>query len=233
MKILAVIPARGGSKRLPRKNVRLLGDRPLIVWTIHSALALGAELCDVLVSTDDENIARVAAEAGAMVPWLRPPELATDTASSVDVCLHALEWYENTLNPVDALLLLQPTSPFRRAETLLSGISSFNNNPGASVLGVSAVKKDTSLRFEVVEGQMIPFDDANLSHFRSQDLSSAYELNGSFYLIKVETLRRNLSFIKGQLIPLITKDEFESIDIDTKLDWLLAEAVVNLSDAYS
>jgi CMP-N,N'-diacetyllegionaminic acid synthase len=93
MKILVLIPARGGSKRLPGKNIRLLGDRPLIVWTIDLAKNI-PKICDILVSTDDIAIAEVASKAGALVPWLRPAELATDTATSVDVCLHALDWYE-------------------------------------------------------------------------------------------------------------------------------------------
>lgn len=91
MRILALIAARGGSKRLPGKNIRVLGGKPLIVWSIDAARGI-PEICDILVSTDDPAIAAVCSEAGAYVPWLRPEGLATDTASSVDVALHALDW---------------------------------------------------------------------------------------------------------------------------------------------
>ncbi len=93
MRILALITARGGSKRIPGKNIRPLGGKPLIVWSINVAKDI-VGIVDILVSTDDKNILEVAKNAGALVPWSRPPELATDTASSVDVCLHALDWYE-------------------------------------------------------------------------------------------------------------------------------------------
>ena len=96
MRILALITARGGSKRLPGKNIRSLGGKPLIVWSINIAKDI-AEVVDILVSTDDTEIAEIAKNAGALVPWLRPSELATDTASSVDVFLHALKWYEEKI----------------------------------------------------------------------------------------------------------------------------------------
>ena len=112
MKILALIPARGSSKRLPGKNTKLLGGLPLIVWTIRAAKESGC-CTQVMVSTDDPEIAAVARDFGAEVPWLRPPELATDTASSVDVALHAIANCGAGSHTIDGLLLLQPTSPFR------------------------------------------------------------------------------------------------------------------------
>ena len=108
MRILALIAARGGSKRLPGKNMRLLGGKPLIIWSIDVAKNI-PDICDILVSTDDPAIAAVCTEAGAYVPWLRPAELSTDTASPVDVALHALDWYRAKKGSVDGLLLLQPT----------------------------------------------------------------------------------------------------------------------------
>ena len=112
MRILTVIAARGGSKRLPGKHIRVLGEKPLIIWSIDVAKDI-PEICDILVSTDDTAIASVCTEAGILVPWLRPVELATDTANLVDVVLHALGWYETEKGAVDGILLLQPTSPFR------------------------------------------------------------------------------------------------------------------------
>ena len=115
MRILALIPARSGSKRVPDKNIRLLGGKPLIVWTIVMALGITG-ICDVLVSTDSIEIQTISSAAGAKVPWLRPDQIATDEASSVDVAIHALDWYEKECGEIGGLLLLQPTSPFRTKE---------------------------------------------------------------------------------------------------------------------
>jgi CMP-N,N'-diacetyllegionaminic acid synthase len=136
LRILALITARGGSKRIPGKNTRLLGASPLITWSIEVAKGI-RDICAILVSTDDQVIAEVARNAGAMVPWLRPAELATDSATSVDVCLHALNWYEREHGVIDGLLLLQPTSPFRSRSTVLRGIDLFCGNKHHSVLAVS------------------------------------------------------------------------------------------------
>ena len=129
MKILALIPARGGSKRLPKKNILPLGGKPLISWTIDAVQDI-PEIVDILVSTDTDEIASVAKAAGALVPWLRPPALSTDTATSMDVCFHALDWYEGEYGAVDGLLLLQPTSPFRKRETIKKGIELFKSHYG-------------------------------------------------------------------------------------------------------
>jgi CMP-N-acetylneuraminic acid synthetase len=133
MKILALITARGGSKRLPGKNIKLLGSKPLILWSIDVAKN-NLDICDILVSTDNPAIAEISREAGAKVPWLRPSELATDNASSVDVALHALDWYEASKGSVDGILLLQPTSPFRTPETVPRGIELFRINNYQTVL---------------------------------------------------------------------------------------------------
>ena len=117
MKILALILARGGSKRIAGKNIRKLGGKPLIQWSIDVAKRT-PEIDDILISTDDEVIAEVAINQGLSIPWLRPKELSTDTATSVDAALHALDWYEKQSGMVDGLLLLQPTSPFRKKSTI-------------------------------------------------------------------------------------------------------------------
>ena len=119
-----MVTARGGSKRLPGKNICILGGRPLIQWSVDAAKDI-PEICDILVSTDDSQIAGIALSAGALVPWLRPAALATDTASSAAACIHALDWYEAERGKVDGLLLLQPTSPFRTRATIQQGIRLF------------------------------------------------------------------------------------------------------------
>ena len=226
MKILALIPARGGSTRLPRKNIRLLGGKPLIVWSIDVARNI-PEICDILVSTDEPAIAEISKEAGAYVPWLRPAELATDIASSVDVALHALELYECEHGAVDGLLLLQPTSPFRTKETLLKGIELFSRLGQKPILGVSHTNTHPMWTFKIVRGFLEPFFKEHGLQTRSQDLPPAFVVNGSFYLIAPAALRQNRSFIGLQTIPLLIESQEEAIDIDTELDFNMAELISN------
>lgn len=169
MRILALITARGGSKRLSGKNSRMLAGRPLIVWSIDVAKGI-PEICDILVSTDAPAIADLARRAGALVPWLRPADLATDTASSVDVCLHAVDWYEASNGKVDGLLLLQPTSPFRSRDTVVRGIDLFRSNNHRSVIGVSPALSHPMWCVRVDGTTIHPFIDGTDIHMRSQDL---------------------------------------------------------------
>ena len=194
MRILAVITARGGSKRLPRKNIRVLGEKPLIVWSIDVAKGI-PEICDILVSTDDTAIASVCIEAGSLVPWLRPEELATDTARSVDVVLHALDWYEAEKGAVDGVLLLQPTSPFRTKKTVLRGIELFNKNGQRPVLGVSPTHTHPLWMLKMEGEHLVPFMREHGMEERSQDLLPAFVVNGSFYLISPAELRARRSFV--------------------------------------
>ena len=227
MKILALIPARGGSKRLPGKNIRIFGGKPLIVWSIDVARGI-PEICDILVSTDDISIAKVARDAGVMVPWLRPAELADDFASSVDVALHAVDWYEKENGLVDGLLFLQPTSPFRSRETLLQGIEIFSSHNYRSVLGVSPAASHPFWCFHV-EGEVVrPYIDTEGMLLRSQDLPPAYVVNGVFYLLSPEKLRGNNSFYSKDMLPLIINNPVEYVDIDTELDWKMAEIMGNI-----
>lgn len=221
MRILAVIPARGGSKRLPGKNIRLLGARPLIEWSIASAKKIDV-VCDVLVTTDDEQIAQVAKEADALVPWLRPAELATDTAGSVDVCLHALDWYEKESGEVDGLLLLQPTTPYRRHATMERGIQLYRNEL-RPVVAVAPAPVHPAWCMRLDGLHMQPYLGAEGLSLRSQDLPPAYSVCGTFYLISPNALRARASFCPSDAVPLVIYDPLESIDIDTEMDWRLAE----------
>ena len=225
VRILALITARGGSKRLPEKNIRLLGGRPLIVWSIDVVKGIPG-ICDILVSTDDSAISEVARNAGALVPWLRPAELATDTASSIDVCLHALNWYENENGKVDGLLLLQPTSPFRTRDTVLRGIELFRVHERRPVLGVSPAKSHPMWCLKVEGETMRPFMDGGGLNLRSQDLPPAYAVNGAFYLISPDDLRSHQSFYDDAVVPLVISSQDESLDIDTESDWKMAERLV-------
>jgi len=221
-----LIPARGGSKRLPGKNIRPLAGKPLIVWSIEVIKNM-PDICDILVSTDDPAIAGVAQAAGAQVPWLRPAELATDTASSAAVALHALDWYEKENGIVDGVMLLQPTSPFRRRETIERGIGLFRQNNHRSVIGVSLAESHPMWCFKVQGAAMEPFMPGGGLHLRSQDLLPAYVVNGAFYLLTPNDLRQHQSFYNENMVPLIIDRPEECLDIDTEWDWRMAEIQVS------
>lgn len=205
MRLLALIPARGGSKRLPGKNLMALGGKPLISWSIDIALRI-TEVVDCLVSTDDEGIAQVSIEAGAMVPWLRPQHLATDQASSTDMALHALDWYESHFGCVEGLLLLQPTSPLRTLSSVEKGIQLFRSHPEGAVVGMA-------------EGQ-----GGKHTHLGKR-------ITGSFYLINPMTLRTRLSFAPADAIPLIQSHPGDLVDIDDWTDFELANSMLQRDES--
>ena len=225
MKILALIVARGGSKRLPGKNIRLLAGKPLIVWSIDVAKNI-PEICDILVSTDDPAIASVCKEAGAYVPWLRPAELATDTASSVDVALHALDWYEAERGAVDGILLLQPTSPFRTQATVQRGIVLFCQHGYQPVLGVSPTHAHPMWMLKMKGDYLAPLMQEHGLETCSQDLPSTYVVNGAFYLIAPSELRSSHSFMGARAMPLLVESTQEAMDIDTEWDFKMAEFIL-------
>ena len=136
MKTVAIVPARGGSKRLPPKNAKLLAGKALVNWTIEAALSTSM-IDQVIVSTDDYEIGQIAKEAGACVPWLRPNELAGDQIKNPAVVIHALNWFEKEQGPVDGVILLQPTSPFRTTKTIERGIDIFYSTNNCSVVSVN------------------------------------------------------------------------------------------------
>ncbi len=221
MKILALVPARGGSKRLPGKNLKLLGGLPLVSWSINVVKGF-TEICDVLVSTDDPMIASVSTNAGALVPWLRPKELATDEATSVDVAIHALDWYESAKGSVDGLLLLQPTSPFRSATTVEKGIALFKKYDLKPIIGVTHSRTHPMRTLKLHDGYLVPIMESNDLGNRFQELPEAFTVTGSFYLISPVDLRRNKSFLGEQTVPLTLTSSKEILDIDTELDFTLA-----------
>jgi CMP-N,N'-diacetyllegionaminic acid synthase len=224
LRLLAVIPARGGSKRLPRKNLLALGGKPLIAWTIDAALASGV-LDTVLVSTDDEEIAGVARHAGALVPWLRPPELAGDTATSAAVLRHALAWHDAEHRPVDAVVLLQPTSPFRTAASIRSAVAAFTAAASA-VVSVSPALQHPAWCFSVSAGAMQPFLGWELLERRSQELPAAFALNGAIYVLPADDVRRGAPLLQPGVRPFLMTDPVEALDIDTEDDFRVAQAHV-------
>jgi CMP-N,N'-diacetyllegionaminic acid synthase len=219
---LAVIPARGGSKGIPGKNIKPLGGKPLIAWTIEAAKSC-AYIDRVVVSTDDDKIAAVSRKAGAEVPVMRPAELATDEARSIDVVLHMMRFVEKEKGKYDYVVLLQPTSPFRdgndlglAVEYLISqnadGLVSFcktKSNPHWMV-----VKKD--------DGTFGPAFDKKAEHHQRQNLPVFYEYNGAIYIARWENFISSQSFEKGKSL-LFEMDSRKSVDLDTLEDWEYAE----------
>lgn len=218
-RLLAIVPARGGSKRLPRKNLLTLGGKPLIAWSLEAAIESGC-FVDVMVSTDNSEIAESARAHGALVPWLRPAELASDTARSIDVVLHALDWYEREFGTVNGLMLLQPTSPFRSAATIKKAAASFLDlGADAPVVSVSPAKNHPAWTFSLEGSQMQPFCGWEGLKLRSQDLPPAYTLNGAIYVSTPTRLRDTHSFYAQDMHALVMSDLAESLDIDTAEDW--------------
>ena len=225
MRILALITARSQSKRLPGKNIKLIGGKPLITWSIDIAKNI-SEVCDILVSTDDPITAKISKDAGASVPWLRPKNLATDTSNSVDVALHALDWFETQKGAVDGILLLQPTSPFRTLESVRRGINLFKKNRYQSIVAISKTDSHPMWTLKIEKNYLVPFMKDNGLGIRSQDLPPAYVVNGSFYLISPFELRTHKSFFGTKTLPLLIESPKEGLDIDTEWDFKIAEFIM-------
>ncbi len=229
MNIIGIITARAGSKRLPGKNLKPLGEMPLIAWSIKSATESGC-FDRIIVSTEDEAIAGVAKGYGAEVPWLRSAELATDKAKVEDALLQVISRIkaDGGITP-DGVMLLQPTSPFRSAKTIKSAIKIFSEDPGKSVVSVSPSRTHPFMCKEVDElGVMRPFDADGHITLRSQDLPPVYELNGLIYLVPASFLMAEQSLYTKDTRALIVNDMEERLDIDTPLDWALAETILEM-----
>ena len=223
--ILAIIPARGGSKRLPGKNTLLLAGMPMINWSIEAAKNVPS-IARVVVSTDCKLIANIAEDAGAEIPFLRPASLSSDSSLSVEVVRHALEYFNGKGECFDYVLILQPTSPLRSAADIQGAIDLLNVKNADSVISVCECEHsplwsntlDDSLSLE----NFIP---KNLKNRRSQDLQKYYRLNGAIYLTKVEQFLKEGVFMAGNSVAHIM-DSYNSIDIDTKLDFMIAETIL-------
>lgn len=219
MKILSLITARGGSKRLPGKNLIELGGRPLISWSIEATKGI-EDICSTLVSTDDEKIAQVARNLGACVPWLRPSNLAQDDSTSSDAAIHALNWYETEFGKVDGLMLLQPTSPFRARETLLTAIEQFSDSNHKPIVGICKSSDNYVQLYKLKNGLIHPVEHNDKLN---KVFGKTYKITGSIYLISPLDLRLNNTFQPKNSIGLLIRSSKESIDIDTEADLLEAK----------
>lgn len=193
MKILGIIPARGGSKGIPHKNIVTVGGKPLIQYSIDLGLKAIAEgLIDrCVVSTDDEGIAQIARDLGGDVPFLRPAEIANDTAKSIDFMIHALDFLHKSGQSFDAVLLLQPTSPLRSLEDVRNIVQRFESGRSESLISVYREDHVHALvSYHDDDGLGIPLDENHNKGVRRQEHKPIYVRNGAFYLTLTDYLVR-------------------------------------------
>lgn len=222
-KVLGVIPARGSSKRFPNKNIRMLAGKPLVAWTIEAAQK-AERLTDYLVTSDALLIMDVAKNYGAPVPFIRPPELATDTVRNIEVVAHALEFMENEKQIVyDIIVLLQPTSPIRNPAHIDQAVDLLWQSDLDSAVSVKGPfkKRDPILKAirNCVLEDYCPVADP-------EDTEPFYMYNAALYAVKRDYFIRNNKLISPRQIP-IPMDSIYSVDVDTEADFLMAETYLN------
>lgn len=224
MSTLFLIPARAGSKGLPGKNYKNLAGKPLILYSLEVARQIVDDSA-ICVSTDDINVIDSLTSVGYSVPFIRPAELAMDNTGSREVILHAVNHYERNGRYIDRVILLQPTSPFRTAKHVKEAIDLYNENVDM-VVSVKITKSNPYyvLMEENKEGFLYKSKEHGAS--RRQEAPIVYELNGSIYVINVESLRKS-PMTEFKHVLKYVMDEQSSLDIDSPMDWLFAEALTN------
>ena len=227
LRVLGLIPARAGSKGLPSKNVRILRGKPLIGWTIQQAIS-SKYLDSVLVSTDSEQIASIARNYGATVPFLRPLNLALDNSPTLDVALHALDFFEKTSVSFDILILLEPTSPLRKTsdidgiiENLVEKYTDFD-----AVVSLGEVNTHPSNMKKISGTKVIPYANEESQNFRRQDLPPVYFPFGVGYAVKVPTLRSERTFYPSRTSGYIISRE-QCVEIDDLMDFIIVESLIS------
>ena len=224
-KILAIIPARGGSKGIPHKNIINLCGKPLIAYTIEAAKQ-SMYVDTVLVSTDNVEIQSVSEQYGAMAPFLRDAMIATDKATTISVVVDAVQRLSMNNENYDVVILLQPTSPLRTTEEIDVAIDVFFQNDMQGVVSVNAVETSPFL-LRTIEGHRLQRIISESSTIRRQDMPTYYEVNGAIYINHIREIDENLSF-NDNPIPYIMNRE-HSVDIDTWDDLEMAKEILNES----
>jgi N-acylneuraminate cytidylyltransferase len=226
MKFLILIPARGGSKGVPKKNIKKLIEKPLIFYSIDVARGVTDD-SNICISTDDNDIIETVKNGRKLkVPFIRPYELATDTATSYDVMLHAINHYENIGRNYESIILLQPTSPLRLIKHLKEAISLYNSSNVEMVVSVVESKGNPYFNLFEENSRGLLEKSKKANYTRRQDCPKVYEYNGSIYIIDIKSLKKGpvSTFTK------IKKYEMEpkySVDIDTPFDWKIAELLIS------
>lgn len=227
-RILGLIPAKGGSRRVARKNVRKLGGKPLLQWTIDAALT-SARLDRVVVSTEDEQAAQIARDCGAEVPFRRPDYLARDPYGVVDVCLHALEELERGGDRFENLVVLLPTSPFRTARHIEAALEQFARHQAAFLMSVSALDQSFLAAHVLRDGFMEPLHPEWIGRLgaraRTEEMPRLVKANGAVTVLDVAQFRKARTYY-GYPLAAYPMAWLEGLDIDTEEDFLFAEALL-------
>lgn len=226
-KVMAIIPARGGSKKVPRKNAAPLAGKPLIAWTIETSLACQC-IDRVVVSTEDAPIANIAREYGAEVPFMRPTELSLDDTADLPVCRHAVEWVAKHENyHPDIVVWLRPTCPLRRCQDIQSAVRKLIETKADCVRSVSSVKHHPYWMKQLRGDRLEPFmnDKNEKEYYQRQLLPELYYLNGVVDVVWTENVLENESLFSGDMRAYVMPPEY-SEDIDTEFDFVIVEAML-------
>lgn len=225
MRTLVVIPARGGSKGIPRKNIKPLGGKPLICHSIDHARTVARD-SDICLSTDSPEIRATAEAYGLAVPFMRPERLATDSAPTADVLLHALDFYKRHGSSYDTILLLQPTSPLRTPLQIKEALELYQSSSPQPDMVVSVRPAAANPYYDIFEtrkdGSLIISKGSGL-YTRRQDAPPVWQYNGAIYVINADSLRKMPMGAFPVKIP-YPMDATSSLDLDTMLDWQVAES---------
>ncbi len=224
---LAIIPARGGSKGLPGKNIKELCGKPLIAWSIENGLK-SKYLDEVIVSTDYKEIADIAKQYGASVPFLRPDYLASDTATSFDAIKYTIDYYKNKLNKeFDYIVLLEPTSPLREVSDIDNAIEKLFDSEANSIVGISKTE-DQNPAFLVEKNSndfINGYENKDMQVLRRQDIKDVYFFEGTIYVSKTDVLLDKKTFYHKNTIG-YEVPKFKSLEIDDIDDFLMVEAMM-------
>lgn len=226
-KILYFIPARGGSKGIPGKNIKPFAGKPLICHSIDQARAFASD-ADICLSTDSPEIAAVAENYGLAVPFLRPAALATDSATTQDAIIHALDFYRDRGIDYDTVVLLQPTSPLRTVEQIAGAMELYRDGIDMVVSVREAATNPYYNAFETDSEGYLHISKGEGLYTRRQDAPKVWEYNGAIYVINSASLRRMPMgrFPRRVMFPMPAES---SVDLDTPLDWLTAESILKKS----
>jgi pseudaminic acid cytidylyltransferase len=217
---VAIITARGGSKRIPRKNIKSFLGKPIIQYSIEAAINSGS-FSEVMVSTDDREIAEFAIKCGAKVPFMRSENTSDDFATTVDVIKEVLITYENINKTFDSFCCIYPTAPFVTAEKLKNAVNILESSGADSVLPVTAFSFPILRSLKIEEGK-VSFNWPEYMNTRSQDLAPAYHDCGQFYLMKIDKFKEKGKLFTDFTVPIVMQ-EYEVQDIDNEEDWKVAE----------
>ncbi|MFI3239526.1 MAG: acylneuraminate cytidylyltransferase family protein [Bacteroidales bacterium] len=224
-KTLYIIPARGGSKGIPQKNIKLLGGKPLVAYSIELARRFAAD-ADICVTTDSIEITDVAASMGLRVPFIRPAALATDSCGTYEVLIHALDYYKSVGVEYDTVMLLQPTSPLRIKDDIVKVMERYTSDIDMVVTVTEAASNPYYNLFEIDSNGYLQISKGDGVFTRRQDIPKVWEYNGAVYMINVNSLRQmKLGEFRKRVMVEMPRER--SIDLDTEVDWLIAEKLIN------